>query len=123
MIQSFPTATGAVDGTGLMEPQERRWLIAACLTVVAEQTKQAGLMDFSLKLQMEKNPTEFVSTTEMIAVQQACPFMYVDVMVSMYTACLGRQMDALKLIVEMVSSCKCNNNNINNNSKFELELK
>ena len=46
---------------------------------------------------------KFVSTTEMIAVKQACPFPYVDVMVSTYTTCPGRQMDAIKLTVETVS--------------------
>lgn len=61
---------GEVDGTGLTELQERRWLAAVCLTVAVEQTRQAGLMDGYLGLKTELNRAEFVSTMEKIAAQQ-----------------------------------------------------
>jgi len=74
------------------------------LTVIVEHTKPAGLMGDYLGSQREKYPHGCALTTEVVAVmiRQSFKFLYVDVMVSTYTTCPGRQMDVSKLIVEMV---------------------
>jgi len=73
------------------------------LTVVAEHAKPAGLMGACLWSQRENKTLGCASTTVVIAVSQSYPFLYANVMVSTYTTYPGRQTDASKLIVEMVS--------------------